>query len=141
MKTLYTEITIQALPEKVWNILIDFESYHEWNPFVLSIEGKPEVGTQLKVVLKNGKGTSVFKPKVVSVKVNSAFAWLGSLPLGMFTGHHQFRIEKINEKEVKFIQTEEFSGLLSGILLKLIGEATKQSFMAMNEALKTKAEK
>lgn len=141
MKTLYTEIIINASPEKVWNILIDFESYSEWNPFVLSIEGKPEVGTKLKVVLKNGNGTSVFKPNIVSVKVNSAFAWIGSLPLGIFNGHHQFRIEKLNDKEVKFIQIEEFSGLLANILLKLIGEATKQSFMAMNEALKSKAEK
>ena len=65
MKNLHTEITINAPAEKVWNILTDFEKFGEWNPFILSIEGKQEIGAQLKVVLKNGNGTSVFKPKVL----------------------------------------------------------------------------
>ena len=142
MKNLHTEITINAPAEKVWNILTNFEKFGEWNPFILSIEGKQEIGAQLKVVLKNGNGTSVFKPKVLILEKNKAFEWLGSLPIpGLFNGQHHFKLEKISEHQINFIHGEQFSGLLAGIIMKQIGEATQQSFMAMNKALKERAEK
>ena len=48
MKILQTEILINAPAEKVWGILMDFEKFPEWNPFILSIEGKQETGAQLQ---------------------------------------------------------------------------------------------
>lgn len=141
MKTLETEIIINASAEKVWNILTDFEKFPEWNPFILSIEGKPEVGTPVKAVLKNGNGTSVFKPKVLVVEKNKAFEWLGSLPIpGIFNGQHHFRIEKISDQQVKFVHGEQFSGLLAGLIMNKIGEGTRKGFIKMNEALKKRAE-
>src|SRR5688572_7113737 len=113
MKNLETEIIINATAEKVWGVLTDFEKFPEWNPFILSIEGKKEAGARLRVVLNNGKGTSVFKPKVLVLEKEKAFEWMGSLPLGIFSGHHQFRIERLSNNQVKFIHREEFSGLLA----------------------------
>lgn len=141
MKSLQTEIIINASAEKVWNTLMDFEKYPEWNPFILSITGQPTVGNQIKAVLKNGNSTSVFKPKVLVVEKNKAFEWLGSLPIpGIFNGQHQFHIETIGPNQVKFIHGEQFSGLLAGLIMKQIGEATQQGFIAMNKALKERAE-
>lgn len=142
MKILHTEIIINASAGKIWNILSDFEKFPEWNPFILSIEGKREIGAQLKVVLKNGNGTSVFKPKVLVWDKDNAFEWLGSLPIpGIFNGQHHFKIEKISEHQVKFIHGEQFSGLLAGLIMRQIGEATREGFVAMNEALKARAER
>ena len=141
MKNLQTEIIINASAEKVWSILTDFAKFSEWNPFILSIEGKSETGAPLKVVLKNGKGTSVFTPRVLVAEKNKTFEWLGSLPIpGLFNGQHKFYIEKISDNQVKFIHSEQFSGLLAGLLMKMIGEETRKGFVAMNEALKKRAE-
>ena len=140
MKTLHTEIIINAPAEKVWNILTDFEKFPEWNAFILSIEGEQKVGAQLTVGLKNGNSTSVFKPKLVVYEKNKAFEWKGNLPLGMFNGHHQFKIEKLSDTKVKFIHKEDFSGWLSGLIMRMIGEQTRKGFEAMNEALKKRAE-
>ncbi len=141
MKSLQTEIVINASAEKVWNTLIDFEKYAEWNPFILAIEGKPVVGTCLRATLKNGNSTSVFKPQVLIAEKNSAFEWLGSLPIpGLFNGQHQFKIERISENQVKFIHGEQFSGLLAGLIMKQIGDATREGFIAMNKALKARVE-
>ena len=140
MKTLHTEIIINAPAEKVWNILTDFEKFPEWNAFILSIEGEQKVGAQLTVGLKNGNSTSVFKPKVVVYEKNKAFEWKGRLPVGMFNGHHQFKIEKLSDTQVKFVHKEDFSGWLSGLIMKMIGEQTRHGFEAMNEALKNRAE-
>jgi hypothetical protein len=141
MKSLQTEIIINASAEKVWNTLIDFEKYAEWNPFILAIEGKPIVGTRLRAVLKNGNSTSVFKPQVLIAEKNSAFEWLGSLPIpGLFNGQHQFKIERITDNQVKFIHGEQFSGLLAGLIMKQIGDATREGFISMNKALKARVE-
>ena len=140
MKTLHTEIIINAPAEKVWNILTDFEKFPEWNAFILSIEGEQKVGAQLTVGLKNGNSTSVFKPKLVVYEKNKAFEWKGRLPVGMFNGHHQFKIEKLSDTQVKFVHKEDFSGWLSGLIMKMIGEQTRHGFEAMNEALKNRAE-
>jgi hypothetical protein len=142
MKALNTEIIINASAEKVWSILTDFKKYPEWNPFIVRIEGKPEVATQLRVELKNGESISVFKPKVVTVNTNSAFEWIGSLPIpGIFTGHHCFRIEPLGNGQIKFVHFENFSGLLAGLIMKQIGEQTMQAFISMNKALKERAER
>ncbi len=34
MKSLKTSITIEAAPSVVWDILMDFEAYPDWNPFI-----------------------------------------------------------------------------------------------------------
>jgi hypothetical protein len=141
MKTLQTEIIINASAEKVWGIMADFEKFPQWNPFIVKLEGKPEVNTRLRAELKNGDGVSVFKPKVLVAEKNKAFEWLGSLPIpGIFNGHHYFRIESLNAGQVKFIHGEEFTGLLAGVILNKIGEQTRAGFIAMNKALKEWAE-
>ncbi len=121
--------------------MADFEKFPQWNPFIVKLEGKPEVNTRLRAELKNGDGVSVFKPKVLVAEKNKAFEWLGSLPIpGIFNGHHYFRIESLNAGQVKFIHGEEFTGLLAGVILNKIGEQTRAGFIAMNKALKEWAE-
>ncbi len=142
MKALQTKIVINATAEKVWSILTDFEKFPQWNPFIVKLEGKPEVNTRLRAELKNGNGVSVFKPNVLVVEKSTAFEWLGSLPIpGLFNGHHYFRIEAISNAQVKFIHGEEFTGLLAGLIMSKIGEQTRNGFIAMNKALKERAER
>jgi uncharacterized protein YndB with AHSA1/START domain len=47
MKELKTEILINTTPQKVWEILVDFKRYHEWNPFIKSITGNVVVGSKI----------------------------------------------------------------------------------------------
>ena len=44
MKELHSEIVIDASPERVWDVLTDFASYPQWNPFIRRISGELEVG-------------------------------------------------------------------------------------------------
>ena len=49
MLELRTETEIDAPVERVWQVLMDFDSYPRWNPFIRSIRGTPEVGSRLEV--------------------------------------------------------------------------------------------
>jgi len=141
-KELYTEIEINASPAEVWRILTDFADYPNWNPFIKSIEGKPEAGERLEVFIQpaGGKGLT-FKPTILTVEKEKELRWLGRLFVsGLFDGEHVFQIEMLDEKRVKFIQSENFKGLLVGFLAKSLDTDTLRGFREMNEALKRLAE-
>jgi hypothetical protein len=59
---------------------------------------------------------------------------------GIFDGEHRFSIEPIGPDRVRFVQAERFSGVLTPVILRFIGESTREGFAAMNQALKTRAE-
>ena len=46
-------VAINAPAEKVWEVLVDFERYHQWNPFCVEASGKLAVGEPLTMKLKN----------------------------------------------------------------------------------------
>lgn len=142
MTELSTEIEIDAPAERVWKVLMDFESYPEWNPFVREISGKAEVGTTLSVYIKPDGGMGAkLAPSVVNVSENKLFAWKGKLGTsGIFDGQHEFHIEPVADDKVRFVQREEFSGILVPILWPMLKKNTKRGFEDMNRALKERAE-
>lgn len=141
MKTIHTDVDIQASPEKVWAVLADFESYPEWNPYVTSIKGEPKAGTKLEVTLEaEGKKPFVIKPEVTLAEPNRVFEWLGHLGFkGVFDGRHHFEMEAA-DSGTHFVQKEDFTGALVWLLLKMVGESTEGGFRAMNQALKERVE-
>lgn len=142
MKRIETKVTINASPEQVWGTLTDFQAYPDWNPFIVNLKGKPAVGTTLEAHLKLGnKAPQVFKPKVLVAQVGSEFRWRGKLFVrGLFDGEHFFKIRSLKDGQTELIHGEEFSGILSGLILKMIGADTVQGFERMNEALRVRVE-
>ena len=142
MRELRSEVTIDAPAERVWELLTDFGSFPDWNPFIQRASGEVAVGEKLVVYLKppGGMGMS-FKPRVVKVDPNREFRWLGHLFMpGIFDGQHIFEIEPIGDASCRFVQREEFRGLLAVPMLAMIGKSTERGFNAMNQALKARAE-
>ncbi len=137
-----TRIVIESNIEKVWQELMDFGSYNQWNPFMKSISGAPIESERLKIeVLPEGaKKSMVFTPIVQKVEKNKHFSWKGSLPIpGLFTGTHIFEIEE-NRNNVVFVHKEEFSGILIPFMKSML-KATEIGFEKMNKALKDRVEK
>jgi len=142
MRNIKTEVVINASVEEVWNVLMDHQSYPKWNPFIKQISGSTQPGNYLQVMLQSeGNKPMQFKPIVLSNSLNNEFRWKGKLFIkGLFDGEHYFLLEKIDDNHTKFIQGENFTGLLSGLLFKMIGKDTEDGFNAMNLALKNVVE-
>ena len=140
MKEIRTQIEIKATPEKVWNILMDFDKYPEWNPFVISIIGRAHLRERLSITVQPKDSKPMrFKPKVTLFKKEKQFGWMGHfLMVGLFDGHHIFEIET-SENGCTFLHREEFSGLLVPLFWKKLEPKTHAGFEAMNKA-KEKAE-
>jgi hypothetical protein len=142
MKELYAEIEIEASPAQVWQLLTDFSRLPEWNPFMQQASGKLVQGEKMEVQLQppDSPGAKI-KPTLLKVEPNRELRWLGHLVIpGLFDGEHIFTIEPLDEERVKFVQREEFTGILASLMLRLIGENTRRGFEQMNQALKTTVE-
>jgi hypothetical protein len=142
MKQLHTEIEIDAPAKRVWELLTDFASYPQWNPFIRYISGHPAPGERLQARLEPPGGRAMtFKPKVLTAEPNRELRWLGRLLVpGLFDGEHSFTIEPLEENRVRFIQREAFKGLLVPLFGRSLETNTQRGFEEMNHALKGRAE-
>ncbi|MEM6966851.1 MAG: SRPBCC domain-containing protein [Bacteroidota bacterium] len=140
MKSIQTEIIINAPREKVWQLLTDFKNYPTWNTFIVSIEGELKEGGRLKNKMVVDGKRQTFRPKIQKVIPNEYLEWLGKVPLGMFNGQHYFQLETVGNGQTKLTHGEYFSGWLRGMIMKKIGAATRRGFIKMNEELKKLAE-
>jgi hypothetical protein len=142
MKELRTEIEIQAPAERVWQLLTDFDSFPQWNPFIRSASGKVKTGARLKVRIQpSGARGMTFRPRVLKAEPNRELNWLGRLLIpGLFDGEHSFTIEPLGEDRVRFVQREVFSGLLVPLFARGLDSDTRRGFEEMNAALKARAE-
>ncbi len=139
---LQTKIIIKASKNKVWNILCNFNTYPEWNPFIRFIQGNVAVGNKIKVRIEppNAKEMT-FTPKVLSFIKQKQLTWLGHFVLpGLFDGEHHFELLSNPDGTTTFIQSEQFSGLLVPFFKKQLCNNTKKGFILMNEKLKELAE-
>jgi hypothetical protein len=142
MHEIRTEIDIAATPERVWSVLTDFAAYPSWNPFIRCIAGNLRQGERLKVSIQPVGGRAMtFRPTVLVATPNLELRWLGHLLVsGIFDGEHYLQISASTPGRVRFVQGEKFSGLLVGIAKSSLDTKTKAGFVAMNQALKVRAE-
>ncbi|MEU5878399.1 SRPBCC domain-containing protein [Spirillospora sp. NPDC047279] len=136
-----TSVEIAAPADKVWQVLTDFQSYPEWNPFIVSVQGTARQGTRLDNTLRGSDGgTMNFRPRVLKADPGRELRWIGRTWVpGIVDGEHYFLIEPAGNGTVRLTQGERFSGALvpvAGGLLRMADE-----FDAMNAALKARAER
>lgn len=143
VKEISTEIIINSTPEKLWEVITDFKGYSKWNPFIVNIEGEPKKGEkiELQLHLKSGKNRT-YHPTITKVEKFKEIRWKGQMLSSLlFQGERVLSIEKVDDKSVKFINNEVFSGIASGFTPKKMDSDIEESFKMMNTALKNWAER
>jgi hypothetical protein len=141
-KQLRTEIDIHATPDRVWQVLTDFDAYHEWNPFMTRASGTPAKGERLTIHMRPEGGRAMtFRPTVREAVPGRRLCWLGHLLMpGIFDGEHSFTIEPLDGGGVRLVQQEDYRGALVPLLARSLDRQTLPAFQRMNEALKQRAE-
>jgi len=136
-----SELEIAAPAAEVWGILTDFPRYQEWNPFITEIQSDGVVGGALRLVLSLPQGRDYrLKSTLLKIEEDYELRWRAHLLLpGLFDGEHFLRLIAVDPKRTRFVQGENFSG----VLLRFSGRTLTQvarGFDYMNEALKRRAE-
>ncbi len=128
MKNIETEILIDAPIEVVWRVLMNFENYRHWNPF-LRIEGEAVLGNKLAVTINMEGKCNSFKPKVVAYEEGRRLEWTGKLLLkGLFAGNHYFKLRPVTEFQTLFVHGENFTGLFKDAIKNKTQKKTTKGF-------------
>lgn len=131
------QITIDASPATVWQVITDFEAFPQWNPMTPAMKGELALGASLKGMLGLGPLKVPFFPKLLTVDENSELRWKGGVP-GAFVADHRFIVEAAPDGGSILRHHEEFSGIFA---LKGPTEKTANSVHAkFNAACKLRAE-
>jgi hypothetical protein len=139
---LRTQVEITAPVDAVWEVLTDLAAYQDWNPFIVSAAGRAEVGEQLTNRMQPPGGRAVtFKPTVTEVEPAVTLEWLGHLGLpGVFDGRHRFDLAPSGDGGTLVTHSEQFDGILVRFMRTSLDTGTLAGFVAMNDALKARAE-
>ena len=133
---------MDCTPEKIWDILTNFEEYELWNPFMRQVEGDAKLGAKIKVQIRTMRGKQrIYHPIITRFEINKELRWKGKsfLP-GIFDGERIFLINKTADNKVAFFHKELFSGLGVKLVGNKLDENLGEGFEKMNLALKKRAE-
>lgn len=142
-RTYLVRRSIDAPIELVWSILTDGESYPEWNPSVIRLDGRIADGEQIELLAevspKRAFKLSVSTPQLPTAGSGSAtMIWNDAMPLGLFKGTRTFTLESV-EGGTSFEMGEVFGGLLAPIITRVIPDLS-EAFDQFADGLKQAAE-
>ncbi len=134
----YTEIIINAPKEKVWNALLDFQNYSNWNSFITKIKGNSDLGGKVEAVLFLPASLPMqFEGVICRNITNKTLAWNGYLVARwLFEPTHIFEIEEKSENEILFIHREEYKGFIIPFIKFMLPTLVGKGFKVMNQDLK-----
>lgn len=129
--------SIQATPEVVWGLLTDATTYADWNPTIVSIQGPIGLNGTVSLV-STVDPKRMFKVNVDVMEPSRRLVWSDGMPLGLFKGERTFLLEP-SGSGTQFTMTEEYTGLMSGLIFKSIPDLT-ESFNQFADGLQSAAE-
>lgn len=138
------EVVIDAPPERVWAVIVDFPSYAEWNSQLAWLGGTAAPDATLKLRLSvEGTDPYEFEPVVSHFELNVRFAWLARTGAPrVFDGEHFFELEALPGGKTRVVNRERYSGLLAPVIQRQpMMQGAPKGFVKMNDELKRRAER
>lgn len=134
-------IEIRAPVERVWELLMDFNSWSRWNPLYVESEGTFAVGEMVQFAvqlpgMKPGKGTA----RVAEVRPKELLRYELSSMGGLVRATRFIELRQPEPGLCTVRNGEIMGGLLGPLLFLAFGERVRQGLQGMNEALKPLAE-
>ena len=138
---LRSEVEINAPIARVYDVLTDFGSYPEWNPFLTSLSGKLEIGQKLALEMSLPEGqTYLLKPLLTRVTENAELRWQGRFVFPvLLEAEHFFLLSERQASVTRVVQGQNFSGFLLRFAGNSLTLAARGS-VYLNQALKKRAE-
>ena len=140
-----TSVTVQIdVPAaRVWDVLVDYERYPEWNPYTVSGVTTLEIGTPIDLTLPPYDGSdTMFRTRefirIVDPPHRLCYDSGDEVP-GVVGVRDQW-ITELGPKRCSYYTTDAMSGPLAELAVELTGDWIKNGFDAVAHALKARAE-
>jgi len=132
---------VQAPAEIVWEVVSDFETWHQWNPLYHKAEGQMKIGTTLTLEQHlPGQPATVIAPIVQDWVPYEQLHWRSSRMGGFVTAIRYLEIENMGPQNSTFSNGELFMGLLLRFISREERRQLRAAFTQMGEAVRDRAE-
>jgi len=132
---------VQAPAEIVWEVVSDFETWHQWNPLYRKAEGQMKIGTTLTLEQHlPGQPATVIAPLVQDWVPYEQLHWRSSRMGGFVTAIRYLEIENMGPQNSTFSNGELFMGLLLRFISREERRQLRAAFTQMGEAVRDRAE-
>lgn len=136
-------VDIDAPQSFVWDVLVDYERYPDWNPYTVRVDTQLQVGADVVLHLPHpdrpGKTmTTTEVMRAIEPPYHLQYDTADSLP-GIFAVRDQW-VEDRGEGRSSYWTTDVFSGEHAQLAFDLQGTWVKSGFDAVAVALKARAE-
>ncbi len=136
-------VEIDAPASLVWDVMIDYPRYPEWNPYTIAVETTLRVGEPIDLTLPNPDGTDGTILNREFIRVVDPPHHLrydtGEEYEGLLGARDQW-ITELGPDRCSYHTTDELSGELADLVMELNGTWIQEGFDAVAQALKVRAE-
>ena len=137
-------VDIDAPQSFVWDVLLDYPSYPEWNPYTVRVESTCRLGDPVDLYLPDpGKPGELLHQRewicVVDPPHQFAYEMLPTPEIDVHARRDQY-VEATTAETSRYWTTDVFDGPLAAFVMEHSGEWVQKGFDAVAIALKTRAE-
>lgn len=134
-------INIDAPAQVVWDVIVDFDSYHLWNRFCPRIEGILEIGAPIKMQVDLGDGLAEQIEYLTRIDVPCTIVWsMANLPDDPIHADRFQCITPLSEVSCTYVTFDEFGGDAAGMMVEAMGAQVEKGFNLCAVGLKARAE-
>ena len=135
------EIHIEAEPNEVWDVLMDYGTLPEWSNGFLGTDKPMKIGEVSTAYFLNPATHQKieFTHTVVVLEPNARFGWSGDLAHGHHD-HHVYEMLPHPDGGTLFRQLDGMYGKPSSILSRMMEHGIDHSYKSFNKRLKTRVE-
>lgn len=143
MREVRTEIDINAPKAKVWDILINFDKWAEWNPIVNKAGGSAAMGEALTMTMagEDGSDAQSYSPVITQFNAPNSFRWNAKMGAAFLFSNDKIVELTETDSGTHLVHSETFSGLMATMMWGKMKEGVPPMLNSMNGALKALAEK
>ena len=136
-------VEIAARASFVWDVLVDYPSYPEWNPYTIAVETTLEISDRIDLTLPNPDGTdgTILNREYIRVvdpphhlRYDTGQEYDGLL------GMRDQYISELGQDRCTYYTTDTLSGELADLVMEMNGDWIKAGFDSVAHALKARAE-
>jgi len=143
MRTIHSEIIVDAPRENVWQVLTDFDRYGEWNRFTPSAGFKPEVGhigaLEVRMNLASEK-TACYPEEIKLWKEGYEVHWGVPSNTWYIKSVRIQRLTEVNENTTHYYTEEKLWGPLAWCSIPFVRKGIQQGFDEVARSLKERTE-
>lgn len=100
--------TIQASPERIWEILTDAAGYPEWDSGITNVEGS--IAADGHITVYSAGDADGHDITITDLADRQRMVWEEGMPLGLFREVRTFRLLSEVEGTTRFSMSDEVSG-------------------------------